>query len=40
LEDRVAAEIDAAVEAAEQAPEEPVEDLLKYVTSPVEVTRP
>ncbi|OIJ95368.1 pyruvate dehydrogenase (acetyl-transferring) E1 component subunit alpha [Streptomyces monashensis] len=40
LEDRLAAEIDAAVEAAEQAPEEPVEDLLKYVTSPVEVTRP
>ncbi|MER6735887.1 pyruvate dehydrogenase (acetyl-transferring) E1 component subunit alpha [Streptomyces puniciscabiei] len=40
LEDRLAAEIDAAVEAAEQAPEEPVEDLLRYVSSPVEVTRP
>ncbi|MFJ3714786.1 pyruvate dehydrogenase (acetyl-transferring) E1 component subunit alpha [Streptomyces sp. NPDC090057] len=40
LEDRLAAEIDAAVAAAEQAPEEPVEDLLKYVTSPVEAIRP
>ncbi|MGW4567688.1 pyruvate dehydrogenase (acetyl-transferring) E1 component subunit alpha [Streptomyces sp. NPDC004561] len=40
LEDRLATEIDAAVEAAEQAPEEPVEDLLKFVTSPVEATRP
>ncbi|MET9013978.1 hypothetical protein ABZX74_24125 [Streptomyces olivaceoviridis] len=34
LEDRLAAEIDRAVEAADQAPEEPVGDLLKYVTSP------
>ncbi len=34
LEDRLSAEIDGAVEAAEQAPDEPVEDLLKYVTSP------
>jgi pyruvate dehydrogenase E1 component alpha subunit len=33
LEDRISAEIDAAVETAERAPEEPVEDLLKYVTS-------
>ncbi|MEU8717429.1 pyruvate dehydrogenase (acetyl-transferring) E1 component subunit alpha [Streptomyces sp. NPDC048663] len=40
LEDRLAAELDAAVEAAEQAPEEPVEDLLKYVTSPPEATAP
>ncbi|MFF4562024.1 pyruvate dehydrogenase (acetyl-transferring) E1 component subunit alpha [Streptomyces sp. NPDC001435] len=40
LEDRLAAEIDGAVEAAERAPEEPVEDLLKYVTSPVEAIRP
>ncbi|WP_406835146.1 pyruvate dehydrogenase (acetyl-transferring) E1 component subunit alpha [Streptomyces sp. AHU1] len=40
LEDRLIAEIDGAVEAAEQAPEEPVEDLLKYVTSPVEASRP
>ncbi|MEV7242487.1 pyruvate dehydrogenase (acetyl-transferring) E1 component subunit alpha [Streptomyces sp. NPDC093248] len=40
LEDRLAAEIDAAVAAAERAPEEPVEDLLKYVTSPVEAIRP
>ncbi|MFF3582535.1 pyruvate dehydrogenase (acetyl-transferring) E1 component subunit alpha [Streptomyces mirabilis] len=40
LEDRLSAEIDGAVEAAEQAPEEPTEDLLKYVTSPVEVSRP
>ncbi|MGX4695306.1 pyruvate dehydrogenase (acetyl-transferring) E1 component subunit alpha [Streptomyces sp. JNUCC 63] len=40
LEDRLAAEIDAVVEAAEQATEEPVEDLLKYVTSPVEAPRP
>lgn len=40
LEDRLSAEIDGAVEAAEQAPEEPVEDLLKYVTSPVGVSRP
>ncbi|ALV39017.1 pyruvate dehydrogenase (acetyl-transferring) E1 component subunit alpha [Streptomyces sp. CdTB01] len=36
LEQRVADEIDAAVHSAEQAPEEPVEDLLRYVTSPVE----
>lgn len=36
LEDRVSAEIDGAVEAAERAPEEPPEDLLKYVTSSVE----
>ncbi|MEU5893738.1 pyruvate dehydrogenase (acetyl-transferring) E1 component subunit alpha [Streptomyces sp. NPDC047461] len=36
LEDRVRAEIDAAVESAEQAPEEPVADLLRYVTSPAE----
>lgn len=40
LEDRLAAEIDAAVRAADQAPEEPVEDLLTYVTSPVEASRP
>ncbi|MGW2184204.1 pyruvate dehydrogenase (acetyl-transferring) E1 component subunit alpha [Streptomyces sp. NPDC001732] len=40
MEDRLSAEIDSAVEAAEQAPEEPVEDLLKYVTSPVEMSRP
>lgn len=40
LEDRLAAEIDAAVAAADRAPEEPVEDLLKYVTSPVEAIRP
>ncbi|MGW2975052.1 pyruvate dehydrogenase (acetyl-transferring) E1 component subunit alpha, partial [Streptomyces mirabilis] len=40
LEDRLSAEIDGAVEAAEQAPDEPVEDLLKYVTSPVGVSRP
>ncbi|MFF2514599.1 pyruvate dehydrogenase (acetyl-transferring) E1 component subunit alpha [Streptomyces sp. NPDC058086] len=40
LEDRLSAEIDSAVEAAEQAPEEPIEDLLKYVTSPVEASRP
>ncbi|MFB7209104.1 pyruvate dehydrogenase (acetyl-transferring) E1 component subunit alpha [Streptomyces sp. NPDC056255] len=40
MEDRLSAEIDSAVEAAEQAPEEPVEDLLKYVTSPVEASRP
>ncbi|WP_199791368.1 pyruvate dehydrogenase (acetyl-transferring) E1 component subunit alpha [Streptomyces sp. 142MFCol3.1] len=40
LESRLAAEIDDAVEAAERAPEEPVEDLLKYVTSPVEAIRP
>ncbi|MFF8864770.1 pyruvate dehydrogenase (acetyl-transferring) E1 component subunit alpha [Streptomyces sp. NPDC015139] len=39
LEDRVAAELDAAVEAAEQAPEEPAEDLLQYVSSPVEASR-
>jgi pyruvate dehydrogenase E1 component alpha subunit len=39
MEDRLAAEIDHAVEAADQAPEEPVEDLLKYVTSP-EASRP
>ncbi|KUN82568.1 pyruvate dehydrogenase (acetyl-transferring) E1 component subunit alpha [Streptomyces bungoensis] len=40
LEDRLAAEIDAAVRAADQAPEEPIEDLLKYVTSPVKASRP
>ncbi|MFE2064373.1 pyruvate dehydrogenase (acetyl-transferring) E1 component subunit alpha [Streptomyces sp. NPDC059467] len=40
LEDRLTAEIDAAVEGAERAPEEPVEDLLKYVTSPVEASPP
>ncbi|MFJ8200876.1 pyruvate dehydrogenase (acetyl-transferring) E1 component subunit alpha [Streptomyces sp. NPDC096152] len=40
LEHRVSAGIQDAVEAAEQAPEEPVEDLLKYVTSPVEASRP
>ncbi|MGW2747372.1 pyruvate dehydrogenase (acetyl-transferring) E1 component subunit alpha [Streptomyces sp. NPDC001450] len=40
LEDRLTAEIDQAVEAAERAPEEAVEDLLKYVSSPVEVSRP
>ncbi|MFJ6565698.1 pyruvate dehydrogenase (acetyl-transferring) E1 component subunit alpha [Streptomyces sp. NPDC091412] len=40
LEDRLAAEIDRAVETAELAPEEPVADLLKYVTSPVEARRP
>ncbi|MDN3028443.1 pyruvate dehydrogenase (acetyl-transferring) E1 component subunit alpha [Streptomyces sp. S.PB5] len=36
LEQRVSAEIDAAVDTAEHAPEEPVEDLLRYVTSPAE----
>ncbi|MEE1744318.1 MULTISPECIES: pyruvate dehydrogenase (acetyl-transferring) E1 component subunit alpha [unclassified Streptomyces] len=40
MEDRLSAEIDSAVEAAERAPEEAVEDLLKYVTSPVEASRP
>ncbi|MEU3521486.1 hypothetical protein ABZ770_40630 [Streptomyces sp. NPDC006654] len=40
LEDRLAAELDSAVEAAERAPEEPVEELLKYVTSPVEASPP
>ncbi|WP_432118558.1 pyruvate dehydrogenase (acetyl-transferring) E1 component subunit alpha [Streptomyces sp. bgisy032] len=41
LEERVRADIDRAVAAAERAPEEPAEDLLKYVTSPVEeVARP
>ncbi|MEV7203757.1 pyruvate dehydrogenase (acetyl-transferring) E1 component subunit alpha [Streptomyces griseoluteus] len=39
MEARLAAEIDRAVEAADGAPEEPVEDLLKYVTSP-DVSRP
>ncbi|MFR9799083.1 pyruvate dehydrogenase (acetyl-transferring) E1 component subunit alpha [Streptomyces sp. MS06] len=34
LEEKVTAEIDAAVLSAEQAPEEPVSDLLRYVTSP------
>ncbi|GAU70513.1 pyruvate dehydrogenase E1 component alpha subunit [Streptomyces sp. NBRC 110611] len=39
IERRIAEEIEAAVEAAERAPEEPVEDLLRYVTSvPTEVT--
>ncbi|WP_398780221.1 pyruvate dehydrogenase (acetyl-transferring) E1 component subunit alpha [Streptomyces sp. NBRC 110611] len=33
IERRVAEEVDRAVEAAEQAPEEPVGDLLRYVTS-------
>ncbi|WP_324789510.1 pyruvate dehydrogenase (acetyl-transferring) E1 component subunit alpha [Streptomyces sp. H51] len=33
MEQRIAAEIDDAVEAAEQAPEEPVENLLRHVTS-------
>ncbi|MER5603668.1 pyruvate dehydrogenase (acetyl-transferring) E1 component subunit alpha [Streptomyces sp. NPDC002265] len=33
IERRIAAEIDDAVEAAEQAPEEPVENLLRHVTS-------
>ncbi|MFE1921057.1 pyruvate dehydrogenase (acetyl-transferring) E1 component subunit alpha [Streptomyces asoensis] len=33
IERRIAAEIDHAVEAAEQAPEEPVENLLRHVTS-------
>ncbi|MEU6538506.1 pyruvate dehydrogenase (acetyl-transferring) E1 component subunit alpha [Streptomyces sp. NPDC047000] len=36
LEERVHTEIEAAVESAEQAPEEPVGDLLRFVTSPVE----
>ncbi|MEU6379879.1 pyruvate dehydrogenase (acetyl-transferring) E1 component subunit alpha [Streptomyces sp. NPDC046909] len=40
LEDRISAEIDGTVETAEQAPEEPVEDLLKYVTSQVEEASP
>ncbi|MFL4903808.1 pyruvate dehydrogenase (acetyl-transferring) E1 component subunit alpha [Streptomyces sp. MMS24-I2-30] len=40
LEDRLSAEIDRAVEAAEQAPAESVDDLLTYVTSPVEASRP
>lgn len=39
IEHRVTDEIDRAVEAAEQAPEEPVENLLRHVTSaPVEVS--
>ncbi|MGW2635134.1 pyruvate dehydrogenase (acetyl-transferring) E1 component subunit alpha [Streptomyces chattanoogensis] len=39
IEGRITEEIDAAVEAAEQAPEEPVENLLRHVTSaPLEVT--
>ncbi len=33
IEERITAEIDRAVEAAEQAPEEPVENLLRHVTS-------
>jgi pyruvate dehydrogenase E1 component alpha subunit len=33
IEGRAAEEIDRAVEAAEQAPEEPVSDLLRHVTS-------
>lgn len=33
IEQRISAEIDDAVEAAEQAPEEPVENLLRHVTS-------
>ena len=36
LEERLHAEIEAAVENAEQAPEEAVGDLLRFVTSPVE----
>ncbi|MFD8722988.1 pyruvate dehydrogenase (acetyl-transferring) E1 component subunit alpha [Streptomyces sp. NPDC059629] len=40
MEDRMSAELDSAVQAAEAAPEEPVEDLLKYVTSPVEASPP
>ncbi|MCH0567536.1 MULTISPECIES: pyruvate dehydrogenase (acetyl-transferring) E1 component subunit alpha [unclassified Streptomyces] len=41
LEDEIRAEIDDAVRAAEEAPEEPTEDLLTYVTSPpAEVNRP
>ncbi|MFE1248444.1 pyruvate dehydrogenase (acetyl-transferring) E1 component subunit alpha [Streptomyces sp. NPDC058735] len=41
LEERVRADVDRAVAHAERAPEEPPEDLLRYVTSPVEgVTRP
>ncbi|WP_409054985.1 pyruvate dehydrogenase (acetyl-transferring) E1 component subunit alpha [Streptomyces sp. SYP-A7185] len=35
LESQVAAEVGGAVEAAEVAPEEPAEDLLRFVTSPV-----
>ncbi|WP_432138393.1 MULTISPECIES: pyruvate dehydrogenase (acetyl-transferring) E1 component subunit alpha [unclassified Streptomyces] len=39
LEERTADEIDAAVDSAERAPEEPVEDLLRHVTSaPAEVS--
>jgi pyruvate dehydrogenase E1 component alpha subunit len=39
IERRVAAEVDHAVEAAERAPEEPVEHLLHHVTSaPPEVS--
>lgn len=37
LEHRIADAIEAAVEAARQAPEEPVDDLLRFVTSPEEV---
>ncbi|MFI6985959.1 pyruvate dehydrogenase (acetyl-transferring) E1 component subunit alpha [Embleya sp. NPDC050154] len=37
LEDRVAQEVSDAVRAAEEAPEEPVDDLLRFVTTPPEV---
>ncbi|MFE2865993.1 hypothetical protein [Embleya sp. NPDC059259] len=37
LEDRVDREVSDAVRAAEQAPEEPVDDLLRFVTTPPEV---
>ncbi|MFI6565883.1 pyruvate dehydrogenase (acetyl-transferring) E1 component subunit alpha [Streptomyces sp. NPDC050534] len=36
VEERISTEIDGAVEAAERAPEESVDDLLKFVTSPAE----
>lgn len=36
LEERIAAWVDSAVEAADGAPEEPAEDLLRFVTSPPE----
>jgi pyruvate dehydrogenase E1 component alpha subunit len=38
LAEEVDAEIDEAVKAAEQAPLEPVDDLLRYVTSPAEAS--
>ncbi|WP_436790511.1 pyruvate dehydrogenase (acetyl-transferring) E1 component subunit alpha [Yinghuangia sp. YIM S10712] len=37
LEEQVARQVDAAVRAAEEAPEEPVADLLRFVTTPPEV---